>query len=152
MKRMLVLLMAAAMAAGGWLWDVRAQEAAAQKGRYLVILQAGMKSPDGMARALHALLYTRELRQHGHEVTLVFDGAGTEWVAEWSKPDSTNRYAPMYRELARQGVTEVICDYCAAAFGVKEPLVQRKLPLAGEFEGHPSIARWANRGYQIIVL
>ena len=92
------------------------------------------------------------LIKHGHEVVLLFDGAGTEWIAEWSKPDSTDKLAPMYKELREAGVTNVICDFCANAFQVKENLEENKAPLTAEYKGHPSIAKFADKGYQIIIL
>ena len=53
--------------------------------KYLIILQAGTESHEGMARAVHALLYATELKEAGYEVALVFDGAGTEWANGSSK-------------------------------------------------------------------
>src|SRR5262249_3820225 len=116
------------------------------------ILQAGKETHEGMARAVHALLYSRELKEHGHDVVLVFDGAGTEWVAEWTKPDTTGKLAPMYRAAEKLGSPEMVCDFCAGAFQVKESLQGRRVPLAAEFQGHPSIAKWVDQGYQIVVL
>jgi hypothetical protein len=130
-------------------WGANAQAA---RGKYLVVLQAGKETHEGMARAVHALLYSKELKEHGHEVVLLFDGAGTEWIAEWSKPDSTDKLAPMYKELKGAGVTNVICDFCANAFQVKVSLEDNKVPLTAEYKGHPSIAKWADKGYQIIIL
>lgn len=124
----------------------------AVQGKYLIILQAGKESHEGMARAVHALLYSKELKEHGHEVVLLFDGAGTEWIAEWSKPDSTDKLAPMYQELREAGVTQVICDFCANAFQVKLSLEESQAPLTAEYQGHPSIAKFADQGYQIIIL
>ncbi len=83
---------------------------------------------------------------------LLFDGAGTEWAEEFTNTNSTNKLTPMYRELSELGLTEIICDYCAGAFQVKESLTSRERALTGEYQGHPSIAKWANQGYQIIVL
>lgn len=128
------------------------QNAFADGGKYLIILQAGKESHEGMARAVHALLYSKELKEHGHEVALVFDGAGTEWVEEWTNPESTNKLKPMYEELRKSGITEIICDFCAGAFQNKEKLQERKTSLTAEYQGHPSIAKWADRGYQIVVL
>jgi len=121
-------------------------------GKYLVVLQAGKETHEGMARAVHALLYARELKEHGHEVRLVFDGAGTEWAEELSNPASESKIKPMYDEFKKLGISEVICDFCAGAFGVKEKLQGRQLPLTAEYEGHPSIAQWADQGYEIIIL
>ena len=121
-------------------------------GKYAIILQAGMESHEGMARAVHALLYAKELHENGHEVVLIFDGAGTEWAAELGNPASESKIKPMYDQLREAGITEVVCDYCAGAFNVKESLITQKAPLLGEYAGHPSIAKWVNQGYQLLVL
>lgn len=120
--------------------------------KYVIILQAGKESHEGMARALHALLYARELKEHGHEIVLMLDGAGTEWAEEWTKPDSPHPLAPAYRKLRDAGVTEIVCDYCSGAFQVKGKLRERGVPLTAEFEGHPSVARWVDQGYRLLVL
>lgn len=125
---------------------------AAEPGKYLIILQAGKETHEGLARALHALLYSRELKEHGHDVVLVFDGAGTEWAEEWTDPSSQHKLAPMYRELSKQGVTNIICDFCAHAFRVRKELEERNAPMVAEYEGHPSIAKWVDKGYQIVIL
>jgi hypothetical protein len=150
MKRILI-----ALAIAGALLGASGLIAAKDKparGKFLVILQAGKESHEGMARAVHALLYSRELKEHGHDVVLVFDGAGTEWIDKWTAPDTTDKLAPMYREVEKLGITQVVCDFCAGAFHVKESLQGRKVPLTAEFNGHPSIAKWADQGYQLVVL
>jgi len=121
-------------------------------GKYAIILQAGKETHEGMARAVHAFLYARELKEHGHRVVLIFDGAGTEWAEELSRPDSASPLKPAYEAVRTLGIVEVICDFCAGAFNVKGQLVERQAPLVAEFEGHPSIAQWADQGYQLIVL
>lgn len=121
-------------------------------GKYLIILQAGKETHEGLARAVHALLYSRELKENGHEVVLIFDGAGTEWIEKWAKADSTDKLANSYRELRELGVTQVVCDFCASAFHVKESLKKQDVTLNDEYQGHPSIVKWINQGYQIIVL
>ncbi len=125
-------------------------EAAGKKNA--IILQAGKASHEGMARAVHAFLYARELKEHGHQVVLIFDGAGTEWAEELTNPASESKLKPAYEALKQAGVVEIICDFCAGAFNVKGQLVERNVPLIAEFEGHPSIAKWADHGYQLIVL
>ncbi len=131
-------------------WTPLAQ--GARPGKYLIVLQAGTETHEGMARAVHAFLYARELKEHGHEVRLVFDGAGTEWAEALSDPASDSKIKPMYEAVKKLGITEIICDFCAGAFGVKEKLRDRQVPLTAEYEGHPSIAQWADRGYQIMIL
>jgi len=124
----------------------------AAAGQYAIILQAGTESHEGMARAVHAFLYAKELKEHGHEVVLIFDGAGTEWAEALSDPDSDSKLQPLYEELRAVAVIEVVCDYCAGAFGVKEALTERAVPMAAEYAGHPSIAKWVEQGFQLIIL
>ncbi|MBI2104392.1 MAG: DsrE family protein [Candidatus Omnitrophica bacterium] len=125
---------------------------AAQAGKYAIILQAGKESHEGMARAVHAFLYAKELKEHGHKVVLIFDGAGTEWAEELSNPESQSQLKPMYDQLKQAGIVEIVCDFCAGAFAVKERLAQRQVPMTAEYAGHPSIAKWADEGYQLVVL
>ena len=121
------------------------------KGRYAIILQAGNETNEGKARAVHALLYATELAESGYEVALIFDGAGTGWANELRKPE--NALHKHYLRIKELGMVEEICDYCADSFEVKNdlPEQQRKL-LVGDYKGHPSLVKWIERGYRIIVL
>lgn len=135
-----------------WMLAAAAPPGVAEAGQYAIILQAGKESHEGMARAVHAFLYAKELKEHGHEVVLIFDGAGTEWAEELTNPESQSKIKPAYDQLKQAGVVEIICDFCAGAFAVKDRLSQRQLQLTAEYAGHPSIAKWADDGYQLIVL
>lgn len=119
--------------------------------KFLIVLQADTDRHEGLARALHALLYAKELKEGGYPVTLVFDGAGTGWAQALRDPK--HKLHAKYAELKELGVIEEICDFCAGAFKVKDGLKQMSdAALVGEFEGHPSLKKWVDRGYQVIVL
>ena len=121
------------------------------KGKYAIILQAGNETNEGMARAIHALLYATELAENGYEVVLIFDGAGTGWANELRKPE--NHLHKHYLKIQEMGMVEEICDYCAEKFKVKGQLPPRQQDLlVGDYEGHPSLVKWVEKGYQIIVL
>ena len=120
-------------------------------GKYLIILQAGNETNEGGARALHALLYASELAEGGHDVTLIFDGAGSGWAVEFQKKD--HPLHEKYVKMAKMGVVLEICDHCSEHFKVKEQLTEQQLTLlAGDYEGHPSLLRWVDQGYQLVVL
>ena len=116
-----------------------------------IILHAEPGSHDALGRALHALLYSQELHDEGHDVQLVFDGGGTKWIEEFKKPD--NKLAPMYENLKMTGVIAGVCDFCIEAFdGDKELVKSENLPLINEYNGHPSVAKLISDGYQVITL
>ncbi|MEX2159705.1 MAG: DsrE family protein [Dehalococcoidia bacterium] len=119
-----------------------------------IVLQAGSDGHEGLARAFHSLVYAKELREHGADVRLIFDGAGTEWLAQFHRSDSeqVRGLGLLFEQLKGQGVVYEVCDYCAGAFGVKEDLKAQNEPLVAEYMDHPSIAGLVNDGYQIWIL
>lgn len=115
--------------------------------KYAIIVQAD----DGqLARALHGLLYARELSEGGHEVQVLFDGAGTGWIPRMQQTGW--KYHEAYRWVKERGLIAGVCQYCAAAFGASEAAVQAGLSLLGEADGHPSLLALVNQGYQLLVL
>lgn len=139
-KLLLVILMVAGISLG-----------AESKGKYAIILQAGNETNEGKARAVHALLYATEMVEKGYVVVLIYDGAGTGWVMPLR--DQNNPLHAHYTKLKKLGIVEEICDYCAESFKVKDDLSeQQKKQLVGDYKGHPSLVKWIERGYRIVVL
>lgn len=114
-----------------------------------IFLLSGTASSE-MAKAFHALLYARQLKEAGEEVKLVFDGAGTGWIPELGKPE--NRLHSLFLRVKELGVIDGVCDFCAGIYSNKEAIQQQGLPLAGEADGHPDIVRLVREGYQVVVL
>lgn len=116
-----------------------------------VILHAEPGTHDSMGRAAHALLYTKELKESGHDLKLILDGGGTKWVNELSKAD--HPLTPLFNSVKKSGAISGVCEYCVGAFGGdKEETRKTGLPLAGEYMGHPSLVSLISEGYQIITL
>lgn len=124
-----------------------------QTTKILIILQAGTESHEGRARALHSMLYAKELAAAGATVRLVFDGAGTGWLARWQRSDGpASRAAQLFAELKATGLAYEVCDYCAGAFDVREELVGQGEALTGACLDHPSIASHVADGFQVWML
>lgn len=116
-----------------------------------IILHAEPGTHDALGRALHALLYSKELHEAGNKVQLVFDGGGTLWIEEFKKPN--NKLTPLYDTLKAQGIITGVCDFCIDAFEGDKALVEDEgLPLVNDYNGHPSVAKLVSDGYQIITL
>jgi hypothetical protein len=89
-----------------------------------------------------------EVMDSGHEVKIIFDGAGTQAAATLSAPD--HKYHDLFR-LVRSKVSG-ICSYCANAYGVASNIEQANLPFAAEFKGHPGFKDLLEEQYQILTL
>ncbi len=110
-----------------------------------IIVYAGTEQPSDLGRVVNALEAVREFDREGDDVRLLFDGAGVQWVGELA--DEEHDYHDLYadvREYAR------VCDYCASAYGVDEPVEAAGVDRVDEFEGHPSIRTLVAEGYEVI--
>ena len=114
--------------------------------KFAFVVQASKNEP---AKALHGLLYAQELHEAGHEVKVIFDGAGTTWVKEFEDPD--NHFHPIYKAVKKLGIIAGACEYCAGAYGVADE-VKKAGPVLGERNGHPSLAQLIADDFQLIVL
>jgi len=116
-----------------------------------IILHAEPGTHDAMGRALHSMLYARELKEAGHDARLIFDGGGTKWIEELAR--GGHPLSPVYDEVKDIGAIAGVCEYCIRAFGVDEENVRAEgLAVCGEYMGHPSIAALAGEGFLIITL
>jgi hypothetical protein len=111
----------------------------------LVIL-AGTELREGLGRVVNALTTAKELRASGDEAVVVFDGAGTQWIATLA--DETHRYHALF-EQARPAVRGA-CDYCAEAYGVRDQVEAAGIPLLDEYERHPSLRSLLVDGYDVV--
>lgn len=124
-----------------------------QATRILIVLQAGTESHEGRARALHSVLYATELSDAGATVRLVFDGAGTGWLARWTTDaGAATRSGRLFADLRARGLSYEVCDYCAGAFDVRDELVAAGEALAGAYLDHPSIAAHVGDGFAVWIL
>jgi hypothetical protein len=110
-----------------------------------VVVLAGTETHEGLGRVVNAFEVAKEFHEAGDEVTMVFDGAGAQGLADVSSPDH-KAYA-LYE--AMRGQISGACSYCAKAFGVRTALEKAEVPLLSDYEDHPSIRSLVQAGYQV---
>ena len=121
--------------------------------RILIVLQAGTESHEGRARALHGVIYATELSEAGATVRLVFDGAGTGWLARWTTgAGAQTRAGALFADLRARGLSYEVCDHCSGAFEVKGDLVEAGEALFGGYMDHPSMAAYVAEGFAVWIL
>ena len=121
--------------------------------RILIVLQAGTESHEGRARALHSVIYATELSEAGATVRLVFDGAGTGWLARWTtEAGAQTRAGALFANLRARGLSYEVCDYCSGAFEVKGDRVEAGEALSGGYMDHPSMAAHDAEGFAVWIL
>ena len=111
----------------------------------IVILADTETRADG-AKVANALTTAYEFKETGEEITVVFTGAGTRWIAELSDPDHRLHRA---FDLVKDKVAGA-CKACAVSFGVKDEVEASGVPLLAEYRGHQSLRKLVVEGFQVI--
>lgn len=105
-----------------------------------------METHAHLGRATNAFTTSKEFKQAGDDVVMVFDGAGVETVAALADPEHQMHKLYLQVEDRVAGA----CRYCARAFDVYEKLEELGVPFLSDFEQHPSLRKFVNEGRQII--
>jgi hypothetical protein len=97
----------------------------------------------------HALLHAKDLQQNGYDVKLIIEGTATKQIVHLA--DSSQPFSTLYAEIKKLGLIDCVCNACAAVTGSLEEAQRQNLPLCGEMNGHPSMRRYLQEGYEIVV-
>ncbi len=111
-----------------------------------MLVLAGTETRADLGRVVNALQIAREFDESGDEVTVIFDGAGTQWIP--ALEDEGHKYHGLY-EATKDKVAGA-CSYCAGAYGVKDEIEHTEVDLLDEFDGHPSVHKLVSNGYQVL--
>lgn len=108
-------------------------------------------SEEALGRVFNALVTAYDAKQKGHDVTVLFQGAGTRWAGLITAPDHpvNGLYVAVKDKIA--GVS---CG-CADVFGAREVAVNHGFALISETavpgtSGLPSIAGLLAEGYNVV--
>lgn len=111
-----------------------------------VVVLAESEPHESLGRLVNGLVTAKECQENGDDVRLVFDGGGTQGLAAVARPD--HQAHKLYTDV--RDVISGACSYCAAAFGVKEKLLEFDIPLLDEYAQHPSLRSLIVDGYQVV--
>jgi hypothetical protein len=110
-----------------------------------ILVLAGTETHADLGRITNALQAAKEFDDAGDDVEILFDGAGTQWVAELT--DDDHDLNPLYESLEDH---VSVCEYCSGAFGVEGSVEASDATSVGEFEGHPSVRDLVTDGYEVV--
>ncbi|MBW6479651.1 MAG: DsrE family protein [Bacteroidales bacterium] len=111
-----------------------------------IIVFSDTTSIEALGKVSNAFVLALEAIEHGDDLKIIFEGAGTKWIGELEKED--HKIHPLYK-MVKSHITGA-CSYCAQAFGVKNQVEKAEIVLLDEFKNHPSLRNLIVDGYQII--
>lgn len=106
---------------------------------------------ESLGRVFNALAAAYDYQQNGDEVTIQFQGAGTRWIGELTKPDHP---AHGLFDAVKDNVRGVSCG-CADVFGASEEVENAGFALIKEnpvpdTSGLASLRSLVNDGYTVL--
>jgi len=97
---------------------------------------------------IHVLLNALDFNEKGSEVKIIIEGAATKLVPELAKPE--NPLHTLWNKTREAGLVHGICKACAGKMKTLEAAKNQKLNLLDDMSGHPGMAAYCARGYDII--
>jgi hypothetical protein len=111
-----------------------------------IVVLCDTETFENLGRAFNALMAVKEFKDAGDDVRLIFDGAGTKWIGELSKPD--HKAHGLFRAV-RDKVAGA-CSFCSGIFQQEGAIRTNEVTLLDEYEGHPSFKKLLSEGYEVI--
>jgi len=121
------------------------------KAAILILSDPAHGKEEALGRVFNALATAFDFKENGADVTVMFNGTGTRWIAELANPEN-----PVHElfEAVKDVIAGVSCG-CADVFGAAEEVEKSGFdyltnnPIPGT-RGLPSLHKLTSEGYSII--
>lgn len=111
-----------------------------------VVIFSDTNSTEALGKVSNAFMLASEAIEHGDDLKIIFEGAGTKWIGELENEE--HKLHHLYVDL-KSKITGV-CQFCAQAFGVKNEIERAGVPLLTEYKSHPSLRNLVSDNYEVI--
>ncbi len=98
---------------------------------------------------VHVLLNLLDMSERGLQVRLLLEGEATKLLPELEKKNFFLHR--MWQKVKEKKLIEGVCRACATKMGTVELARELDLPLLEEMQGHPSLGRYLEEGYQVLI-
>jgi hypothetical protein len=128
-------------------WDLFIAGAADFGGGSMPKLVLFVFNPDPMC-FIHVLLNGLALHAEDMGGLIVVEGGATGLVPELAK--TANPLHKLWEEARAKGIIAGVCRACANKTGTLEAAKAQGLTLLGDIKGHPSMAAYRQKGFEIV--
>jgi len=97
---------------------------------------------------IHVLLNALDMSEKGNRAAIVLEGKATGLIPELVKDD--NPLNKLWTKVKEKGLVHGACRACSQKMGTLEDAGKQNLALLEDMSGHPGMAGYMDRGYEII--
>ena len=103
-------------------------------------------SGSGESAVCRAMMFAQELQRAGDDAVLLFDGAGTQSLAELLRPE--HDLHPLFEKV--RPLVRGACRACAKEYGVLGDITAADVPLLADDRGHASLRKLLLEDRQLV--
>jgi len=97
---------------------------------------------------IHVLLNALDMKAKEHEVKIIIEGASVKLIPELVKAE--NPLNGLWKKNLEAGLVEGVCKACSSKLGTLEAAKKNGMTLLDDMSGHPGMAAYRDKGYEII--
>ena len=97
---------------------------------------------------IHVLLNALDMKTKGHETKIIIEGASVKLIPGLVKPG--NPLNGLWKKNLEAGLVEGVCKACSSKMGTLEAAKEQGMTLLDDMSGHPGMATYRDKGYEII--
>nr|WP_320116720.1 cytoplasmic protein [uncultured Desulfuromonas sp.] len=97
---------------------------------------------------IHVLLNALDMQEKGYEARIIIEGASVALVPQFVKEGSPLK--PLWQKCLQAGLVDGVCKACSAKLGTLAAAQEQGLPLLDDMAGHPGMAGYRDKGFEII--
>ncbi|MGQ9485865.1 MAG: cytoplasmic protein [Desulfosoma sp.] len=97
---------------------------------------------------VHVLLNALDFAERGYETAVVVEGEAVKVIPEIAAPD--HAIHGLYMKVKNAGLIDGVCRACSVKFGVLGAVEKEGLKVLADMQGHASLARYVDQGFQVI--
>ncbi len=97
---------------------------------------------------IHVLLNALDMAEMTYEVGIIVEGASTKLIPDLEKKDYFLN--GLWQKVRDKGLVEGVCRACSNKMGTLTAAEEAGLTLLDDMSGHPSLARYMEKGFSIL--
>ena len=97
---------------------------------------------------IHVLLNALDMNQKGMDARIVVEGAATQLIPDLDQKE--NPLHGLWEKVKGKGLVEGVCKACANKMQTLPAAQAQGLPLLSDMSGHPGMAAYREKGFEII--
>ena len=97
---------------------------------------------------IHVLLNALDMSEKGQEAGIVVEGSATKLIPELVRDE--HPLSGLWSKVKEKNLVYGVCRACSQKMETLESARDQSLPLLDDMYGHPGMAGYQDRGYEII--